>query len=193
MKLIVGIGNIGKEYVDTNHNAGFMVIDRVAEMFDQSIKKTGCDADYAEFNKNGEKIILAKPRTYVNESGRSVKSFMKKYGFEIGDVFVINDDIELEPGFVRIRKSGSAGTHNGLRSIIRETGSSDFNRLRVGIGAKQEHQDLVNFVLAKMRMTENQKLGLEKAANAVYDYILGSSVDDIMSKYNGNSNSNGKH
>lgn len=193
MKLIVGLGNIGKEYADTNHNAGFMVVDRVAEMLGENIKKTGCDADYAEFNKNGEKIILAKPRTYMNESGRSVKSFMKKYGFEIGDVLVINDDIDLEPGFVRIRKSGSAGTHNGLKSIIRETGSGDFNRVRVGIGAKQEHQDLANFVLGKMRMTENQKLGLEKAASSVYDYILGSSVDEIMSKYNGNSNSNGKH
>ena len=193
MKLIVGLGNIGKEYADTNHNVGFMVIDRLSEMLGENIKKTGCDADYAEFNKNGEKIILAKPRTYMNESGRSVKSFMKKYGFEIGDVLVINDDIDLEPGFVRIRKSGSAGTHNGLKSIIRETGSGDFNRVRVGIGSKQEHQDLANFVLSKMRMTENQKLGLEKAANAVYDYILGSSVDEIMSKYNGNSNSNGKH
>lgn len=193
MKLIVGLGNIGKEYADTNHNAGFMVIDRVAEMLGESIKKTGCDADYAEFNKNGEKIILAKPRTYMNESGRAVKSFMKKYGFEISDVLVINDDIDLEPGFVRIRKSGSAGTHNGLKSIIRETGSGDFNRVRVGIGSKQEHQDLANFVLGKMRMTENQKQGLEKAASSVYDYILGSSVDEIMSKYNGNSNSNGKH
>ena len=193
MKLIVGLGNIGKEYADTNHNVGFMVVDRVAEMLGENIKKTGCDADYAEFNKNGEKIILAKPRTYMNESGRSVKSFMKKYGFEIGDVLVINDDIDLEPGFVRIRKSGSAGTHNGLKSIIRETGSGEFNRVRVGIGAKQEHQDLANFVLSKMRMTENQKLGLEKAASSVYDYILGSSVDEIMSKYNGNSNSNGKH
>ena len=129
----------------------------------------------------------------MNESGRAVKSFMKKYGFEIGDVLVINDDIDLEPGFIRIRKSGSAGTHNGLKSIIRETGSGDFNRVRVGIGAKQEHQDLANFVLGKMKMTENQKLGLEKAASSVYDYILGSSVDEIMSKYNGNSNSNGKH
>ena len=193
MKLIVGLGNIGKEYADTNHNAGFMVIDRVAEMLGESIKKTGCDADYAEFNKNGEKIILAKPRTYMNESGRAVKSFMKKYGFEISDVLVINDDIDLEPGFVRIRKSGSAGTHNGLKSIIRETGSGEFNRVRVGIGSKQEHQDLANFVLGKMRMTENQKQGLEKAASSVYDYILGSSVDEIMSKYNGNSNSNGKH
>ncbi|MBQ4542194.1 MAG: aminoacyl-tRNA hydrolase [Clostridia bacterium] len=193
MKLIVGLGNIGKEYADTNHNVGFMVIDKLSEMLGENIKKTGCDADYAEFNKNGEKIILAKPRTYMNESGRSVKSFMKKYGFEISDVLVINDDIDLEPGFVRIRKSGSAGTHNGLKSIIRETGSGDFNRVRVGIGSKQEHQDLANFVLSKMRMTENQKLGLEKAANAVYDYVLGSSVDEIMSKYNGNSNSNGKH
>ncbi len=193
MKLIVGLGNIGKEYADTNHNVGFMVIDRVSEMLGESIKKNGCDADYAEFNKNGEKVILAKPRTYMNESGRSVKSFMKKFGFEIEDVVVINDDIDLAPGYVRIRKSGSAGTHNGLRSIIKETGSGDFKRIRVGIGSKNPNQDLASFVLAKMRMTDEQKQGLEKAAKAVYDYILGDTIDNVMSKYNGDSDSNGKH
>ena len=193
MKLIVGLGNIGKEYASTNHNAGFMVIDRVAEMLGESIKKTGCDADYAEFNKNGEKIVLAKPRTYMNESGRSVKSFMKKFGFEIQDVLVVNDDIDLAPGFIRVRASGSAGTHNGLRSIIRETGSGEFKRVRVGIGSKHENEDLANFVLARMKMTDAQKQGLEKASNAVYDYILGSSIEELMSKYNGNSDSNGKH
>ena len=193
MKLIVGLGNIGKEYADTNHNAGFMVVDRVAEMLGENIKKTGCDADYAEFNKNGEKIILAKPRTYMNESGRSVKSFMKKYDFAIEDVVVINDDIDLAPGYVRIRKNGSAGTHNGLRSIIKETGSGEFKRIRVGIGSKNPNQDLASFVLAKMKMTDAQKQGLEKASNAVYDYISGSSIEELMSKYNGNSDNNGKH
>lgn len=193
MKLIVGLGNIGKEYALTNHNAGFMVIDRVADMVGEHLKKSGCDADYCEFNKNGEKIVLAKPKTYMNESGRSVKSFMKKFGFEIQDVLVISDDITLNPGFVRVRNNGSAGTHNGLRSIIRETGSGEFKRVRVGIGSKHENEDLANFVLARMKMTDEQKSGLEKASNAVYDYILGSSIDELMSKYNGNSDNNGKH
>lgn len=193
MKLIVGLGNIGKEYADTNHNVGFMVVDKVAELFGEAIKKSGCDADYAEFNKNGEKIILAKPRTYMNESGRSVKSFMKKYGFAIEDVMIVNDDIDLAPGYIRIRKNGSAGTHNGLRSIIRETGSGDFKRVRVGIGSKNPNQDLANFVLQRMKMTDKQKQGLEKATKAVYDYILGDTIDNVMSKYNGDSNNNGKH
>lgn len=193
MKLIVGLGNIGKEYANTNHNVGFMVIDMLAEKLGENIKKSGCEADYAEFNKNGEKIILAKPRTYMNESGRSVKSFMKKYGFEIQDVLVINDDIDLEPSYVKVRNSGSAGTHNGLKSIIRETGSGEFKRVRVGIGSKNPNQDLASFVLAKMKMTDEQKLGLEKAVNAVYDYILGDSIETLMSKYNGDAKNNGKH
>ena len=192
MKLIVGLGNIGKEYAETNHNVGFMVVDKVAQILGESIKKNGCDADYAEFNKNGEKIILAKPRTYMNESGRSVKSFMKKYNIVPEEVLVVSDDIDLEPGRVRIRKSGSAGTHNGLKSIIKETGSENFIRVRVGIGAKNPNQDLANFVLARMKMTDEQKLGLEKAANAVYDYILGDIIDNVMAKYNSNLKNNGK-
>ncbi len=193
MKLIVGLGNIGKEYADTNHNAGFMVVDAVLERLGEKAKKTGCDADYAEFNRNGERFIIAKPRTYMNESGKSVKSFIKKYDIEISDIVVINDDIDLAPGYVRIRKNGSAGTHNGLKSIIREICSGDFNRIRIGIGSKVEGQDLANFVLAKMRMSAEQKLGLEKASDAVYDYIMGDTIDAVMSRYNGNSDGNGKH
>lgn len=193
MKLIVGLGNIGDEYSKTNHNAGFMVIDKVAESFGVTFKNRGCESDYAELKTAEEKYILAKPRTYMNDSGRAVKSLCKKYDIKIQDVLVILDDIDQEPGFVRIRKSGSAGTHNGLKSIIAETASQDFARLRVGIGKQREHQDLANFVLSRMNMSENQKYGLEKATNAVIDYIGGETLDKVMGKYNGESSNNGKH
>ncbi|MBQ8451960.1 MAG: aminoacyl-tRNA hydrolase [Clostridia bacterium] len=185
MKLIVGLGNIGEEYSKTVHNAGFMVIDRLAEMISAKFSKRGCDADYAEVNVFGEKFILAKPRTYMNESGRSVNSFLKKFKIDLSDVLVINDDIDLEPGKIRIRKAGSAGTHNGLKSIIREVGSENFARIRVGVGKQKEHQDLADFVLSKMFMSDEQKRGLENATMAVFDYVNGKTIDDIMTKFNG--------
>ena len=193
MKLVVGLGNIGTEYAKTNHNAGFMVVDRVAEKCGFSFKNRGCDADYAEYKTTADKFIFAKPRTYMNESGKAVKSLMKKFNIAIFDVFVILDDIDQEPGFVRIRKSGSAGTHNGLKSIIAETGSTDFNRIRVGIGRQQEHQDLANFVLSKMKMTDAQENGLAKATDAVMSLLDGESVDNIMAKFNGGAEKSGKH
>ena len=185
MKLIVGLGNIGEEYAKTNHNAGFMVVDKLAEKCGFTFKNRGCESDYAEYNSGKDKFIIAKPRTYMNESGKAVKSFMKKFDIDIDDIVIISDDIDTEPGRVRFRKSGSAGTHNGLKSIIAEIGSKDFKRLRVGIGKQKEHQDLANFVLGKMKMTDEQKLGLDKALDAIYDYVDGLSVDNIMSKYNG--------
>lgn len=194
MKLIVGLGNIGNEYADTNHNAGFMVLDKLADKFGFTFKNRGCDSDYAEYRTVNEKFVIAKPRTYMNESGRAVKSLMKKFDIEINDVFVVNDDIDLEPGYVRIRTSGSAGTHNGLRSIVAETKSQDFNRVRVGVGRQQNpHQDLASFVLAKMFMSDAQKQGLEKAVSALADLVDGASVQDMMAKYNGDSGKNGKH
>lgn len=194
MKLIVGLGNIGNEYADTNHNAGFMVLDKLADKFGFTFKNRGCDSDYAEYRTVNEKFVIAKPRTYMNESGRAVKSLMKKFDIEIDDVFVVNDDIDLEPGYVRIRTSGSAGTHNGLRSIVAETKSQDFNRIRVGVGRQQNpHQDLASFVLAKMFMSDAQKQGLEKAVSALVDLVDGASVQDMMAKYNGESGKNGKH
>ena len=185
MKLIVGLGNIGNEYEKTNHNAGFMIVDRLAEKCGFGFKNRGCESDYAEYNSGYDKFIIAKPRTYMNESGKAVKSLMKKFDIELEDIIVISDDIDTEPGHIRVRKSGSAGTHNGLKSVIAETGSIEFKRLRVGIGKQKEHQDLANFVLGKMHMSDEQKLGLDKALDAIYDYVTGHNIDNIMSKYNG--------
>ena len=185
MKLIVGLGNIGEEYSKTNHNAGFIVVDALAEKCGFTFKNRGCDSDYAEYNSCGEKFIIAKPRTYMNASGKAVKSLMKKFDIDINDIMIILDDIDTNPGHIRIRKSGSAGSHNGLKSIIAETGSTEFNRLRIGIGKQAEYQDLANFVLSRIKMTDEQKLGLDKALDAIYDYVMGHDVDNIMSKYNG--------
>jgi len=193
MKLIVGLGNIGEEYAKTNHNVGFMVLDKLAENLGFTFKNRGCEADYAEYKNSVDKFIIAKPRTYMNESGRAIKSFMKKFDIKIQDVVVVNDDIDQDPGFVRIRKNGSAGTHNGLKSIIAETGSNEFNRIRVGIGRQNPHQDLANFVLSRIKMTDEQKNGLDKAFFALKDFIEGDSIDNLMSKYNGESSKNGKH
>lgn len=185
MKLIVGLGNIGEEYAKTNHNAGFMVVDSLAEKCGFTFKNRGCESDYAEFNSGKEKFIIAKPRTYMNDSGKAVKSLMKKFGIAQEDIIVIVDDIDTNPGSIRIRKSGSAGTHNGLKSIIAEIGTTEFKRLRLGIGKQNEHQDLANFVLSRMKMTDEQKQGLDKALLAIYDYVMGCDIDNIMSKYNG--------
>lgn len=185
MKIIVGLGNIGDEYAKTNHNAGFMILDALAQKCGFAFKKRGCDSDYAEFNANGEKYIIAKPRTYMNSSGKAVKSLMKKFDVDVQDIMIVLDDIDTTPGHIRIRKSGSAGSHNGLKSIISEIGTTEFKRLRIGIGKQAEHQDLANFVLSRMKMTDEQKLGLDKALDALYDYIMGYDIDNIMSKYNG--------
>lgn len=193
MKLIVGLGNIGEEYKSTNHNAGFMVVDAVAKECGFTFKNRGCDSDYGELKTASDKFIIAKPRTYMNDSGRAVKSLMKKFDIDIHNVFVVLDDIDQQPGYVRIRKSGSAGTHNGLRSIIAETGSTEFNRIRVGIGKQQEHQDLAEFVLSKMKMTDSQKSGLSKATEAVLCLLDGESIDKVMAKFNGEAGNSGKH
>ena len=148
MKLIVGLGNIGSEYEKTNHNAGFMVVDRLAEECGFTFKNRGCESDYAELRNTTDKFIVAKPRTYMNESGKAVKSLMKKFDIDIHDVVVICDDIDQEPGKVRLRKAGSAGTHNGLRSIVEYIGQ-EFERVKVGAG-RDDSKDLADFVLSKI-------------------------------------------
>lgn len=185
MKLILGLGNIGKEYDCTNHNAGFMVIDKLAESLQMKFNKRGCDADYAEGNINGEKIVLGKPRTYMNSSGLAAKSLLKKFKIEPKDMLVLVDDIDLDKGKIRIRNSGSAGSHNGLKSIIAELGTENFARVRIGIGKPAPNQDLADFVLSKMKLDESQLQGLEMAADAAKEFVYGESLEKIMQHFNG--------
>ncbi len=184
-KLIVGLGNIGKEYENTNHNMGFMAVDLLAEKYNVKVSKNMCNSMVGEFNKNGEKIILAKPTIYMNASGIAVKSLISKFGIDMSkDMIIISDDIDLDTGKVRLRSSGSAGTHNGLKSVIKEIQSTDFIRLRVGVGKPPEYMSLVDFVTAKFTDKEGIQSGLNKAAEALDMFICGSTLDQIMQKVN---------
>jgi len=184
-KLVVGLGNIGKEFDNTNHNMGFMVVDSVLKELNLSLNKKACDSILVETNVNGNKIIIAKPTTYMNASGLAVKSLVKKYDIDIpNDLLIINDDIDLEPGHIRIRKQGSAGTHNGLRSIVRELNLTTFPRVRIGVGKAPEYMDLADFVLSKFKDKENILNGIEKGKEAVMMFIEDKGFDEIMQKFN---------
>ena len=185
MKLIVGLGNIGKEFENTNHNMGFMVIDSLAKELGLSFKKNMCQSLVAEGNIEGEKVILAKPTTFMNNSGIAVKALVKKFNIDISSsLIIISDDIDLKKGCVRVRKEGSAGTHNGLKSVIRELGSTAFIRLRIGIDCPPENMDLADYVLSRAGLSNELKAGLEKGKEALLMFLKGASVDEIMQKVN---------
>ena len=149
MKLIVGLGNPDRQYEDTYHNIGFMAIDVLADKYDAVFQKTDCKAKVAEIRLNGEKIILAKPQTYMNLSGESVLAFKSKYKVDTKDIYVFCDDIDLPFGKIRYRETGSAGTHNGLKNIVQLVGQ-DFKRIRIGIGRDEKFANLADFVLSKI-------------------------------------------
>ena len=184
IKLVVGLGNVGKQYEKNVHNMGFIVIDEVAKKLEASFKKKECDATTAEIFVDGQKIVLAKPTTYMNNSGISVKQFMSKYKLQAEQVVIICDDIDLPQGSIRVKPNGSAGTHNGLKSIIHEINSQEFVRVRVGVGAPPEHMDLVDYVLSDLKIDDNLQKGIEKATDSVYDLIVGQPVMRVMNKYN---------
>ena len=154
MHLIVGLGNIGKEYDGTRHNIGFEVIDYLAKKKGITVAKKeqhGLTGSYHEF---GQKILLAKPTTYMNNSGLCVAGLVNFYQVPLENLLVIYDDIDLATGAVRIRPRGSAGTHNGMRSIIQHLGSQEFARIRIGTGRPQAGDDLVHFVLGRFAKSE---------------------------------------
>jgi PTH1 family peptidyl-tRNA hydrolase len=187
MKLIVGLGNPDDKYKNTFHNLGFMSVDKVAEKLGVSITKEKCKALIAETRIGAEKVILAKPQTYMNLSGESVRELVSFYKIELKNVMVIYDDFDLNKGFIRIRENGSAGTHNGMRNIVELCGSN-FPRVRVGSKPTENLQiPLINLVLSGIK--EEDKILFDKAttaaANAALDYVSGSTVQAVMQKYNG--------
>lgn len=148
MIVIVGLGNPGKNYDKTIHNMGYMTIDNFASKHNLTFSKTKFFGKVAEGIIGGEKVILLKPETYMNLSGKSVEEVMRMHKLSTKDIIVISDDIDLPFGDIRVRAKGSAGTHNGLRDIVGRIGS-DFPRLRMGVG-RPEHGDLASFVLSKI-------------------------------------------
>ena len=185
-KLLVGLGNIGKEYERTVHNLGFMVLDKVADEINVQIKKNICSSLVGEINYKGEKVVLAKPTTYMNNSGIAVKSLVKKFNIDISkDLLIINDDIDLPQGVVRLREKGSAGTHNGLKSIVRELGTQEFARLKIGAGSPpSEFMDLADYVLSKIRDTKEIQEGLDKGETAGLMFLENAEFSKIMQKVN---------
>ena len=146
--LIVGLGNPGKEYEDTFHNCGFRVLDALAEKVGKKPSKIECSALTCVTQIGGQKVVLAKPLTYMNNSGEAVKGLLTKYGMKPQDMIVIYDDIDIPRYTVRVRLSGSAGTHNGMKSVISHLGTSEFPRVRIGTGPVPENTDLISYVLA---------------------------------------------
>ena len=172
MKLIVGLGNPGKEYAGTRHNCGFMVIDRLASKLNVDVDQNKFKGLYAKVKYHGEDIILLKPQTYMNLSGESVNAMMNFFKIDKEDLLVIYDDLDMPVGKLRLRKTGSAGGHNGIKNIIAHLNSQDFKRIRVGID-RHKYMNVADYVLSRFSKVESEAIeqGIENAANAVLDYI----------------------
>ncbi len=184
MFLIVGLGNPGSQYEDTRHNIGFKVIDNIAKEYNIEINRQKFKGMCGEGFINGEKVILLKPTTYMNLSGESIREVVDFYKISNEDVLVIYDDISLDVGRLRIREKGSAGGHNGIKSIIAHLGTDIFPRIKVGVG--QPNVDLVNYVLGKFTKEEMEVLSesIDASTKAAKEIISGD-VKTAMNIYNG--------
>ena len=184
MKLIVGLGNPGKQYEKTRHNAGFCVVEKLCEKLNVQLDKSKCKAIYGIYRHNGEKVIIAEPQTYMNLSGEAVTSLMKFYDIDIKDVIIVHDDLDLPLGKIRIRYQGSCGGQNGMRNIIDLTHTSQINRIRMGI-SKDTSIDTKDYVLGKFSKEEKEVFNkaVDKAADALV-YSLDHNFEEVMSKFN---------
>lgn len=184
MKIIVGLGNPGKEYELTHHNMGFLTVDEIANRFNVQVNKLKFKALLGEFNLNGEKVILVKPQTYMNSSGEAVRPIMDFYKVAPEDLILIYDDIDLPLGNIRVKGQGSAGTHNGMRSVIYQLQYDNFPRIRIGIGGPGDIP-LINFVTMKITDSEAPVLkeSVLHAADAA-EVIIRSGVQEAMMRFN---------
>ncbi|MEG2310725.1 MAG: aminoacyl-tRNA hydrolase [Clostridia bacterium] len=150
MKLIVGLGNPGKEYINTRHNIGWMFLQYLENKYNFKIFKKALDSNIVETNLFNQKVVFAKPQTYMNLSGNAVQKLKKWYKLDNSDIVIIYDDIDISFGTTRYRECGSGGTHNGMKNIVQMLSTQDIARIRIGIGGiKHDNQDLINFVLEK--------------------------------------------
>ncbi|MDF7627320.1 aminoacyl-tRNA hydrolase [Lactobacillaceae bacterium L1_55_11] len=188
MKFIFGLGNIGVKYDGTRHNIGFMALDHYAQTHQLSFTGTKLYAQAADTVVDGERVFLVKPTTYMNDSGQAVRAFLDFYGAHIDDVLILVDDMDLPLGKLRFRQRGSAGGHNGLKSIMVHTDTQAFLRLKFGVGHPQhEKQAVINYVLGKFSPAEMKLVDdmLTRSDEAIDAWIAGADVADLSNRYNG--------
>ena len=185
MFVVIGLGNPGKEYASTRHNVGFDAIDIIARRHNITLNKIKFKSVYGEGNIGNEKVLLVKPQTFMNNSGISVREIFQFYKVPIENIIIIVDDIDIDFATVRIKMKGSAGSHNGLKSIIYHLQNDQFPRIKIGIGKKYPNQDLADFVLSRFSKEDRQVIeeSILTAAEAV-DVIIGEGIINAMNKYN---------
>lgn len=185
MYLIVGLGNPEEEYAKTRHNMGFDVINKLSEKQGIKVNKNKFNSIYGTGTIEGEKVVLVKPQTYMNLSGEAVRDFKNFYKINIENLIIIYDDLDIEPGIIKIRKKGGPGTHNGMKSVVHEIQTEDFPRIRVGIGNPEYKNDLLNYILTKIPEEDYKILenSIERASNAIEE-IIKNGIDSAMNKYN---------
>ena len=185
MYIIAGLGNPGREYDMTRHNIGFEVIDYLADKYNVKVNKLKFKSLFCEIKVGKEKVYLIKPQTFMNLSGEAIREFSAFYKIPVENIIIINDDISLESGKIRLRRKGSAGGHNGLKSIIYQLNSDEFPRIKMGVGApKHEDYDLADYVLG--RFTKEEIPVLEDAiirASKAAEEIITRGIDSAMNKF----------
>ena len=185
MKLIIGLGNPGKEYDKTRHNIGFEAIDAIANAHNISVNKSKFKGLFGEGFIGTSKVILVKPQTYMNLSGESITAFISWYKVDPKDILVIYDDVSLSLGLLRIRQKGSAGGHNGIKSIIQHHGTNEFQRIKIGVGEKPQGWDLADYVLSRFSNSEMKLMDttMEDVAGAT-QMIIEKGIQEAMNAYN---------
>jgi len=183
--LVVGLGNPGNQYKNTRHNVGFLTVDILAEKLNISVKKLKFKSLYGETILNTEKLILIKPQTFMNNSGESVREWVNFYKVPPENLIVIQDDIDIPFATLRLRQKGSAGTHNGMKSIIYQIQQDNFPRVKIGVGQKKGPMDLADFVLSGFAKEEQKSIEevILLAADAVLD-IVKNGIEHAMNQYN---------
>ncbi|MFF2484435.1 aminoacyl-tRNA hydrolase [Paenibacillus sp. NPDC058071] len=186
MKWIVGLGNPGTAYQGTRHNVGFMVIDELAKRWNIQVTQNKCRALIGEGHVQGEKVFLIKPMTYMNLSGESVRAFMDYFKADLADGMIVYDDMDTETGRIRLRYQGSAGGHNGIKSLIQHLDTQSFNRIRMGVSRPLPGRNIADYVLDNFPKSEQEKLRemIEQACDA-FEFSIKNSFDKTMAKFNG--------
>jgi len=184
--IVVGLGNPGEKYSNTRHNVGFDTIDLLCDKFSVSLKKIKFKSVYGEGKIGSSKVVFVKPQTFMNLSGQSVQAVKQWYKVSEDRIIVIFDDIDLPMNTVRVKRSGSAGTHNGMKSVIYQLGRDDFPRVKIGIGPKPDNWNLADYVLAHFSKEDRVEVNrsVEVAALAAQEIIV-NGVDSAIVKYNG--------